>query len=617
MPFRYLLEPNSGDSHQSSPYWLALIVRFGIKDTVNREFMRGNIPLEANVSKPEVRDNPVEEAEPLLLEHEVQAWSIDQSKASPQGIGTFQLHHAGVDFRQEITAGDWILFWAFDNQDDYLRIRQNLRQNPRLRSNAFMDGFKFMGRVQGVRRRRRRNGSTGAPSTTYTLTATAFSEFSYTIYYHPAMKGKYGQNLFQHMVDFGGEINNYLLAGPVSAGDAIPALLKVCMGLGPSDEWKSGINPTPVGGTTPPPPLLASPNGRLLVPATVSQVVLGDAVGQQVQSRTYVDLLKSQIGVQRYSTQGVARRNADSAYSAFVARGFTQDINNTFLQGEFLPYAIDFNQKTMWSVLQTYANEPINELYTTLRVDPDGYIMPSFIARQMPFSSKGLVASLQDMPMTSFLDLPRWVLSSRLVDSEDLGQSDALRYNFVFLPSRDIALTGKSEQLNTTQNYVTNPPYIDTADIERSGLKMYSRMVGARINESQHSPNTSPGRIWTKLMADVMMGQHLRYTGTLDCTYIQEPVAVGDNLEYDGGIYHIERVSHQGQIDGMGRKTASTRFQVTNGLSLASDDADDNVFMVTGTSGFDDHEEASDRAPREADATARVYIGHQEDRRGH
>ncbi len=34
--YRYLVNPNSGDSHQTDPYWIAVVIPFMYKDTYNR-----------------------------------------------------------------------------------------------------------------------------------------------------------------------------------------------------------------------------------------------------------------------------------------------------------------------------------------------------------------------------------------------------------------------------------------------------------------------------------------------------------------------------------------------------------------------------------------------------
>lgn len=585
MSFKYILGPNAGDSHQSSPHWLAVIVRFADRDTYNDQALGEN---GQPVSKETSMKNPVAEMAPLILDSEIMSWNVSSGKKPHTGTGVFTLPNTGIDYTSEVCPGDWILFWAFDNRKDYEWVRGKIER--RQRCNEFDDGFKFMGRVNGVRRKRSLGGN-GAKTTGYTITAVSFSEFDNTIYYNESMQARYGGNMLQFAIDFGGEINNFLLngeaGGSILAGDAIKKLLNVCLGLGPGAASK-GINPLAIGDNADlrqaASVLQASPNSSNFVPATIGELVLGRKTSQTKPELTYVDLMRAWIGTQRYQQTILETGDeVDAGLRLTSIKGFVPDVGDGSLPGEFLPHPVDFNQKSVWSILGTYLNEPVNEMYTCMRVDHEGKVMPTLIARQTPFSSNSFQNVRSSAPVTTFTSLPRWVLDDRIVIDDDVGSSNSTRFNFIFLPAQDQALAGQSAFLNQNQNYVVNPPMVDTADIQRNGLRMFAQTLGARVNASLGAIDQSPGRFWTKLMADVCFNQHLRWSGNIVSMGIQVPICEGDNVQYDGVIYHIERVTHQGGIDQFsGKKSFYTSLSVSSGVSTETDNdpAGRNVYPV-------------------------------------
>jgi len=73
---------------------------------------------------------------------------------------------------------------------------------------------------------------------------------------------------------------------------------------------------------------------------------------------------------------------------------------------------------------------------------------------------------------------------------------------------------------------------------------------------------------WTGLIADQVMGGQEKISGTLMLYGIQAPICEGDNLDYEGNLYHIERVMHRGIVDGdAGVRRFFTTLDLTNGLA--------------------------------------------------
>ena len=49
---------------------------------------------------------------------------------------------------------------------------------------------------------------------------------------------------------------------------------------------------------------------------------------------------------------------------------------------------------------------------------------------------------------------------------------------------------------------------------------------------------------WARIHADAVIGGHLKMNGTFVCAGIPDPIAVGDNLEFEDVVYHIEQITH-------------------------------------------------------------------------
>jgi hypothetical protein len=92
-----------------------------------------------------------------------------------------------------------------------------------------------------------------------------------------------------------------------------------------------------------------------------------------------------------------------------------------------------------------------------------------------------------------------------------------------------------------TEQLALNPPVRDDLDIQRSGLRAYMTTVAcATKDQVGHAPNA-----WISLTADRPHRQPVHAqrhrVGSLG---IVSPICEGDNLEWDGVVYHIESVTH-------------------------------------------------------------------------
>ena len=95
-----------------------------------------------------------------------------------------------------------------------------------------------------------------------------------------------------------------------------------------------------------------------------------------------------------------------------------------------------WNQVKAWDILNQYTNAPLNEFFTCFRADPtDGTIIPTVVLRQIPFTNEDFFVTNKfgpvNVPVTMFMNLPRWKISPALVISQDIGRDEAMRINYV------------------------------------------------------------------------------------------------------------------------------------------------------------------------------------------
>lgn len=568
MAYSYDVKPNSYDSHQQNAWWFAAVVRFATRDTFNRDFKTPG-------SKGGSLDNPVAEDEMLIIDNDCVNWRVGASMGAHVSNLNMALLHSGTDYVAEVGSDEWILFWVFDSKAAYEETKERVLEVKRLARagvagaqgvNDFYSGLKFVGRVDAVRCKKSRDPRSGNITIVYSLTANGFSEFDSLIYYNEAVTKSYA-NVLHFMADFGVAINDFVLNGRTHPQTAIPGLLSVMLGAGPGEATK-GFAPEAVAGlevnadlkeAAKSQSLIASPNRSYLIPNTVAALLGRTSPARPSVGFTYLDVLNQIIGIQTYDSRGwMPVLGPDSRGQLY----FT----DRPLDGDSLPYPLDFNKKTVWSILGTYSNAPINEMYTCLRAGPDG-ILPTFVCRQLPLSSYEFLDA--GNVGTAFLDLPRWRIHDDMIQDLDIGRSAAAKFNYVYLTGQQNL--GGSELQNKALGHAINPMITDDADIMRSGLRMYDATVSGTIINTTYDVKSNPGRRWSYMMSDILFGGHLKYSGTAVLHGVQAPICEGDNAVIADVLYRIERVEHSGGIDASGTRSFMTTLNLTNGISIYSE----------------------------------------------
>jgi hypothetical protein len=535
----------------------------------------------------------------------------------------------GANYLTEIFPGDWAACWIVNSiakaNDLIARIRGGKA------CNGFDDGLKWMGRLAAPRVGLVQ-GARGARTSHYTINGGGFQEFDAGLYFEPYLASDSTGLASEWLQKTGLAIEQVMLRGDggpnsqetvITATKAMPLFMDAFFGNGvPANQ---GFQDTPAG--IPITKGLDNPNG-FVIPAPVA-AVLGVTTGTKSTGKVgWNDVCNLLYGVQKYqlgnspqdsaflvtseTEQGSSSATYSSAGQIFAPDGVSTDGSTRRLQctddllGSFLPSAPQFDgQRTVWSVLEQYLNPAVNEMYTCLRAGPTGAVMPTLVVRQLPFTSGVLDETYRprkippaDLPksakakkpktpplpnpidaprklaLTRFVEVPRWVVHPLLFKGGELGRSDSLRFNFIHVYGE----TGLADQ--NRAGYITrDPPIADDMDICRSGFRPYMSTVHC----SPHDATSRRAGDWMYILSDILMGQHLTLTGTMQLVGIQSPICIGDNIEFDNHILHIEGLTHSYNVNSQtGIKTFRTNLALSHGLKIEQLDGSD-FGMYSGT----------------------------------
>lgn len=561
--------PETVDDVATAPYWVLCAVRLNKPLSYSRDQKR-------SVSKDtsegaQIRGITIITSDCLQLQ-------IQGSKGQHTKQLSATLLQTHTNYLIDLLPSDWLLAWIVHGEEKQRDLVERIKKlEP---CNKWDDGLKFVGRVESVRKAMDRNRETGAKSTRYSLTAYGFRELDTAIFYDPFLRSVDTAQVGTWMARIGLDIrqlfkNTSTQGQQDNVHELIPALMEVFIGRGLPKEANTSQNPrlqqTTGGGIVDGGKPEEAPFAYL-VPKEV-----GDLLGKKSRSKkggilAYADVLELLFGVQKYNEH----ENATD-WKAFVPdidadsdlTTGSQRYTGVPMMGAFLPLMPNFDNRPMWSVLQQYLNPVVNEMYTCLRVNEQGSVVPTVVLRQIPFTTPVLAAKLDNlaqyggnggMPYTGFMDVPRWVLHPVLIEHMDIGRSDATRCNFVHVygQNADVATNvGMSQQL------AQNPPIRDDFDIQRSGLHTLMTTVACReVNKVGNVPSK-----WIELIADRAIGSQYTLNGSVVTLGIEAPICEGDNLEFGNAVFHIESVAHTCSVEtGTGRSAWSTTLTLTNGL---------------------------------------------------
>lgn len=583
MPFKYDILANNKYMLQATPRLVVAVWPFKVKDGFDRLQLKST------------NSDYMETEGPLFLDPMCVAAQTSSSKRSHVSQAKLTCLDPDDELHVRIANGDWMAVWMVNSPEDATKIREAILNNSS--ANDFRSGLKFLGRVFGISRSITVEPNSGAKNTRYLISGVGFGEFDTAIYFDPSLSMKQDFTvLFWARLNKG--LDAMFDAGPlISVGEALPHLVDTFIG--------SGLNPAVNADSD----LKRTPNTNIKVPTSVA-MMLGRTVPDNNQSSvTYSSIMEAYYGVQSYGG-----RTGNHEWSGFIPdlKGSEKSTQHTLpvpLQGTLSPLVQPWAGVPMWSIWQQFLNRSINELYTCLRVDPRGSIVPTLVARQFPFTTDQFQAKFAvdggaptlstteevinintgmkerrtkttvlqgpptnsqviPIPCTRFTTLPRWKVDPKLVLQYSTSKANAMRLNYLQLKAR----TPNQAPIDLPLQRALWDPIADQADIERSGLYPYISTTNTLAplveNAGLDDEGTAAGiKIWNHILADQMMGGHLKYSGSLQMRGIQEPICEGDNLEIDNLVYHIEGVSHSMWINGQGGGMSfTTTCHISNGV---------------------------------------------------
>lgn len=597
-----------------NPYWIVLIVRLGLPITFSRQNFK-------SYSNFDLTEGGKIRGDHIVITSDCIDLAVNNEKGSHTKSLSAVLKRTNFDYLKEILPGDWVVAWMVNDEKSFNGLLDRLKKikatDP---CNKFNDGFKFLGRVQDIGKTINQDKATGNRSVSYTLSATAFSELDSHIFYDLYLAsasdvdgsianwlGKLGKNINEMA-----SIASKTIQTVNNINVLIPTALDLIIGKGiQGSEIQASkaknINPAAGGGAT-------SGNSdaafAYIIPTAIGEVLGIPVEDSSKKVMSYADVLTLLSGVQNYPNEsdtvtfpkGINTETDDTRTynigpsSIFIPKldqsktTFNRMVTKQELSGSFYAIGQEFVNSPLWEILRQWLNPSVNEMYTCMRVNRQENIMPTIVLRQIPFTTEAFKDKLEanigdekiskNIPNTKFLNLPRWQLDSSMVSYVDVNRSNATRFNFVHFYGKEQTLL-RNFSVQTQIAY--NPPIRDDLDIQRSGLKPYMGMVDCRVDDNISSSDNSVSgaasglnpTIWMRLIADRAIGSQYTLNGMISSIGIQSPICEGDNLEWDGVIFHIEGVHHRCSINQQGNKTFTTTLKLVNGMDSLPDDAED------------------------------------------
>jgi hypothetical protein len=564
MAYTYNIDKNTADSHQSTPWAIVGFYPYAFPDTF---YAKKNKNLSSNEDALKVN--------PLIVANDILSIQVSTGKGSPNHTAEIVLSSGNINYSSALNPGDNCAIWIHDDisyfSDIYKLLVNTNNRNASLSetsANYGSSGLKFLGKIESVRQILS-TSVTGVKSVQYAVSARGFTEFETTIYYNPYLREAPDTNadketFYQRISNSFDKLVRSFKEGGYPIDFLMEFYINSFIGKGPSRDFRS--HKTPAGAQ-----IDSSGNDALYIPRNIS-ALLGQAALQSKSLSSYADILNTIIGVQKYSQQGYLPDITSKTQSS------TQKRTTIPLAGNLLALPDIGTSVSLISLIQSNMNAAINEIYFTLRLNEKNLIMPTMVLRQKPFSTKK--SGLNPDKMTMFSEIPRWKISAdRAIKFYNIGTNNAARSNFIQIFGAMNASAASTEDVQVQQLLDGNYTF-DRYDIVRSGSKnmLYQTNADAfRVNNASSSSNSfSDGkhvfltniRYWKELVTDWTVNLHLKLNGSMTVSGISEPICPGDNLEFDGKLFHIEGVQHLYRVEADGSKTFETNIALSHGLLL-------------------------------------------------
>lgn len=372
---------DNGGSHQRNSSWVVCII----------SFERAAAVLSAEQA------GPPKTKKILVIENDALGVTISNTKSSFGKLANLTVKSTNLWYPGYISPGDWMFVWMVDTQQKADEISKTLKDLPSKTTKLCdeFSGLKFAGRILNI--------STSDTVTnqsrtiTQSITGQAFLEFATSVYYtyagqaaaatlNPNQIGsaglptalspaaaetflKYGQDsvLGQIAEKF---LEQYKDKNDKSPDTIIGLYYTFIMGV---DSAKSIIDPKFYNKP-------ATGHHIIRVPKQVA-IILGKSSAEYLWQ-----LIDVNLGMQKYNNTGT---NWYQRFQPEFNSNFETNIKKTPIPTEgFVPFrpALWDNQ-SMWAIFGQFLNPVVNEMYTALRINKEGRIVPTFVVREKPFST--------------------------------------------------------------------------------------------------------------------------------------------------------------------------------------------------------------------------------------
>jgi hypothetical protein len=505
----------------------------------------------------------------IIIADDILAMDIGTGKGAPNHTLQAQLAPTSgdIEFIQACAPGDHVMAWIVNGTtalEDLINKLKNLEP-----ANQYESGLKFYGQVMEIQESFR-VGQTGVKNTRYNLVASGFNQYNAQIYYSPFLTPKDSTNeaafLFPKLFykTIGDNVIQKIYSkeegGPLSIQKQLKFMHKLLLGPGPG----------PTASNSP----IKSVNGAFSVPKQVAKV-FGRSGGSQ--DPTFADLASVILGLQTSGGDGPLGPNFKLDDSDINSNGDTFGCywepkqESDYLKGRKALRVSPTMGGTIYSLLQQVSNPAINEMYFTLRPDPsgNGNILPTMVCRQLPFITK-VVDSLNNFNYTKFFDLPRFIIPKEIIMGYEISRSDALRLNATMV--RQDASQGKPGLQGVVDSVAIQYGNwaFDTSDIKRNGMRFYPVKVDQDLIALDDKKASEVIRSYTAFISSIISNQHLKYNGVIQTFGIFDPICVGENLEFNNIVFHIEGVKHVYQVQN-GLPIFRTTLSISHGIHKSGD----------------------------------------------
>jgi hypothetical protein len=558
MAYTQTINQNSTDSHQTSPAYMLTFLPWANRDTAHF----GNA-VDGEPSKNPIKASSIALTKPIIVINDCVSVTVNSNKSSHIHSANMILLAGDINYATALAPGDFVLINLVN--DDSKLFGKNCDPNGSSQDSLYYrarhgtginkknDGFKGVFKIQSVRRVLQVSPE-GVKTFHYQISAAAFTEFNQVVYFNPYLFNQTPENTSRASdilnTSATAEWSKAVDKNYSNLSKVFKALIGFLIGTGfPADyaPQKEGV--------------VVNHNKTFEVPTGVGELL--SLKKRATGSLLAADLFNYYVGIEKYN--GNAKTATEGLNPTIVSRDGNFSMTGKELSGVIMIQPEPWGQVSTWSILGQYSNSLLNELYTSFKLQANGTIMPTVVLRQKPFNSKYFVKNNPSIDCTEFLSLPRWRISPDLITSLSLGRDEAVRINFVHVVGKVRSLDIKS---HIAQQAAANLHQHDSADITRNGLRPF--IASCDFDFPTESSNETKAGAWNKLVFDWLNDGHLKENGTLVCAGLPQAISVGDNIQIQDTVLHIESVQHNMQMTPDGKKTFRTTLQLSYGIDVRS-----------------------------------------------